>query len=174
MIESCMFFICSLLIIWISIPSLKQPGSHGFYRFFAWESILGMFLLNVRNWFVHPFAWYQIISWMLLIVSLFLLIIGFITLKQTGSPTDLVEATTQLVQVGIYRFIRHPLYASLLLLSWGIFFKSPGILDGCLAMISTAFLYATACADESECTAKFGELYTLYMKRTKRFIPFLF
>jgi protein-S-isoprenylcysteine O-methyltransferase Ste14 len=174
MVESCMFFISSLLIIWISIPSLKHPGSHGFYRFFAWEAILGMFLLNVRNWFIHPFAWYQIISWILLITSLFLFLIGFTALKQTGLSTDFIEETTRLVQVGIYSVIRHPLYASLLFLSWGIFFKSPGILDGCLAMISTVCLYATARADESECMTKFGEIYTLYMKRTKRFIPFLF
>jgi len=50
MVETIIFIIGSVGIIWISIPSLRQPGSHGFYRFFAWETILGMFVLNMRLW----------------------------------------------------------------------------------------------------------------------------
>jgi protein-S-isoprenylcysteine O-methyltransferase Ste14 len=174
MIETILFIAGSVFISWISIPSLRQAGSHGFFRFFAWEAILGMFVLNVRSWFVHPFAWYQIISWILLVTSLVPVIWGIVLLRKAGKPKDAFEATTQLVQRGIYRFIRHPLYASLLYLAWGIFFKSPGLLDGCLAIITSAFLYATARADENECLVKFGKEYAGYMKRTKRFIPFLF
>jgi protein-S-isoprenylcysteine O-methyltransferase Ste14 len=174
MIETILFIAGSIGILWISIPSLRQPGSHGFYRFFAWEAILGMFLVVVRYWFVEPLAWHQVISWILLIGSLVPVIWGFILLRRVGKPTDGFEATTQLVQSGIYRFIRHPLYASLLSLAWGIFFKAPGVLTGCLAVIATAFLYATARADEAECLFKFGEEYKGYMQKTRRFIPFVF
>jgi len=174
LIETILFIACSIFVVRVSIPSLRRPGSHGFYRFFAWEAILCMFLIKVRGWFVHPFAWYQIISWILLFASLVLIISGIYLLRHAGKPTDALEATTQLVQSGIYRFIRHPLYASLLTLAWGIFFKSPSLLDGCLAAVATAFLYATARADEAECLVKFGEEYAGYMKKTKMFIPFVF
>jgi protein-S-isoprenylcysteine O-methyltransferase Ste14 len=174
MIETILFIAGSIFIIWISVPSLRRPGSHGFYRFFAWEAIWAMFLMKVRGWFVHPFAWYQIISWILLLTSLVPIISGVYLLRHAGKPTDALEATTQLVRSGIYRFIRHPLYASLLYLAWGIFFKSPSLLDGCLAAVTTAFLYATARADETECLVKFGEEYAGYMKKTKMFIPFVF
>ncbi|MBA4379383.1 MAG: isoprenylcysteine carboxyl methyltransferase [Anaerolinea sp.] len=168
------FFLGSIFIIWYSWPSLRRPGSHGFYRFFAWEAILGLFLFNVRGWFDDPLAWHQIISWILLIVSIFPVVQGFTLLRKAGKPEGNFEATTQLVTRGIYHYIRHPLYASLLYLAWGIFFKSPSLLDGCLAAVATAFLYATARADEAECLVKFGEEYTWYMKTTKMFIPFLF
>jgi protein-S-isoprenylcysteine O-methyltransferase Ste14 len=174
MIETIIFILGSALIIWISIPSLRQPGSHGFYRFFAWEIILGLFVLNLRGWFVNPSAWYQVISWILLIASLIPIIYGVILLRTVGKPTDELEATTHLVKKGIYQFIRHPLYASLLYLAWGIFFKSPSLLDGCLAVVATAFLYATARADEAECVVKFGDEYARYMEKTKMFVPFLF
>ena len=174
MIEAIIFILGSALIIWISIPSLRQPGSHGFYRFFAWEIILGMFVLALRSWFVHPFAWYQIISWILLIASLVPIIYGVFLLRTVGKPTDELEATTQLVTKGIYQLIRHPLYASLLYLAWGLFFKSPSLLDGCMAVVATAFLYATARADEAECMVKFGAEYSGYMKKTKMFVPFVF
>jgi protein-S-isoprenylcysteine O-methyltransferase Ste14 len=174
MVETIIFVLGSVLIIWISIPSLRQPGSHGFYRFFAWEIILGLFVLTLRDWFVNPSAWYQAISWILLIVCLIPIIYGVILLRRVGNPTDELEATTHLVTNGIYQFIRHPLYASLLYLAWGIFFKSPSLLDGCLAVVATAFLYATARADEAECVVKFGEEYARYMVKTKMFVPFLF
>jgi protein-S-isoprenylcysteine O-methyltransferase Ste14 len=173
-IEAIIFILGSGGIIRISIPSLRHPGSHGFYRFFAWEIILSMAVVNLRSWFVNPFAWYQIISWILLIVCLLPIIYGVVLLRKIGKPTDELEATTQLVTNGIYRLIRHPLYASLLYLAWGIFFKSPSLLEGCMAVVATAFLYATARADESECMVKFGAEYGGYMKRTKMFIPFLF
>jgi protein-S-isoprenylcysteine O-methyltransferase Ste14 len=174
MIETIIFVIGSFAIIWISIPSLRQPGSHGFYRFFVWEIILGMFALNLRSWFNHPFAWYQVLSWVFLFTSLVPIIYGVILLRTIGKPTDRLEATTRLVTSGIYRFIRHPLYASLFYLAWGIFFKSPSILDGCLVVVVTAFLFVTARADEAECLVKFGEEYAIYLKKTKMFIPFIY
>src|SRR5512140_81162 len=132
MVETILFILGAAGIIWISLPSLRRPGSHGFYRFFAWEIIWGMACLAFRGWFAHPFSWYQVISWILLILSLVPIIYGVILLRRRGRPTDELEATTKLVTSGIYRFIRHPLYASLLYLAWGIFFKSPSLLDGCL------------------------------------------
>ena len=131
-------------------------------------------MMNLGVWFFNPLAWYQIISWVLLVASLVPILCGVYQLRHAGKPTDALEATTQLVQSGIYRFIRHPLYASLLFLAWGIFFKSPALLEGCLGAVATAFLYATAHADEAECLIKFGEQYAGYMKKTKMFIPFVY
>jgi protein-S-isoprenylcysteine O-methyltransferase Ste14 len=174
MIETLIFVLGTIGIVWFSMPSLRQPGSHGYYRFFAWEAILGMLVLNLRGWFENPSAWYQILSWFLLSISLIPLIYGIILLHSIGKPTDTLEATTLLVTKGIYRFIRHPMYASLLYLAWGIFFKSPSLLDACLVTVITSFLYATAHADEAECKIKFGEEYSNYMNSTKMFIPFVF
>jgi protein-S-isoprenylcysteine O-methyltransferase Ste14 len=172
--EILIFIFGSVAVLWFSWPSLRQPGSHGFYRFFAWEAILGLFALNLSTWFVDPLAWHQIISWILLFGSLIPVIYGVLLLRNVGKPTDALEATTKLVTTGIYRYIRHPLYASLLYLAWGIFFKSPSLLEGLIAAVTTAFLYATARADENECLVKFGDEYAEYMKNTKRFLPFVF
>jgi protein-S-isoprenylcysteine O-methyltransferase Ste14 len=174
MIESIIFVVGSICIIWISLPSFHRVVSHGFFRFFAWEAILGMFVVNMRDWFVNSFAWYQIISWILLLTSVIPLILGVILLRTIGKPSDELESTTQLVTTGIYRLIRHPLYASLLYLAWGIFFKSPSLLEGCLVVVASTFIYATARADETECLVKFGMEYSVYMKKTKMFLPFVY
>jgi len=175
------FATASLVLTAISWKSLRNPRSHGFYRFFAWECILALFLINVNFWFVNPFAWNQIISWSLLMVCLIPLAHGVHALRARGNPSkrregDMAlydfEKTTTLVTDGIYKYIRHPLYSSLLLLTWGIYFKEfsgPGFL---LAVAATGFLLLTAKADESECIQFFGEPYVTYMQTTKMFIPF--
>lgn len=55
------FLLVSAGIAYLSRASLLKPRSHGFYRFFAWELILALALLNLDVWFSHPFAWYQCI-----------------------------------------------------------------------------------------------------------------
>ena len=177
------FIIATGLLVYISRASLRQPGSHGFYRFFAWECILLLLLLNVEKWFIDPLSWHQLIAWMLLAACLVPLIMGLKTLRGHGRsaeerPEDpsllAFEKTTRLVNTGVYAYIRHPLYSSLLLLTWGIFFKALSLVGLALALVATTFLVATAQADERECISFFGNEYQEYMQRTKRFIPFLF
>jgi protein-S-isoprenylcysteine O-methyltransferase Ste14 len=176
------FMAASLPLLYISRASLKVPRSHGFYRFFAWEAILALVMLNLDLWFFEPFSWHQLISWVLLLISLFLVIQGVRTLIKHGSadaqraePALLgFEKTTRIVTTGIYHYIRHPLYSSLLFLAWGTFFKDPSWFGGSLLLISTLLLIAAARADEAECTRYFGPDYQEYMKQTKRFIPYIF
>ena len=79
-----------------------------------------------------------------------------------------------MVTVGLYRYIRHPLYASLLCLSWGAFFKSPSGIGGILALGASLFLTLTAKVEERENNRYFGTAYQDYRKHTKMFIPYLF
>jgi len=183
MIRWIIFAVVSAPIIAISWKSLREPRSHGFYRFFAWEVILALFLINVNFWFYKPFAWNQIIAWSLLLLAIIPLVFGIHSLRTRGKPTKqrdgepsllAFEKTTTLVTSGVYHYIRHPLYSSLFLLAWGIFFKAPSVLGIVLAVTATLFLIATAKADETECTSFFGVPYQEYMKKTKRFVPYLF
>ena len=177
------FGLGSIILIAISWKSLVNPRSHGFYRFFAWECILLLFAVNARYWFKNPFAWYQLIAWILLFISLIPLGYGIHSLKTLGKPMAhregedsllAFEKTTSLVTTGIYKYIRHPLYSSLLFLAWGIFFKLPSLTGIALTAVATTFLFFTAKADEAECVRFFGIKYTEYMKRTKMFIPKVF
>lgn len=177
------FALGSSLLITISWRSLHDPRSHGFYRFFAWEAILALFLLNARYWFFQPFAWNQLIAWSLLVISLIPLVLGVHSLRTRGKPVDrregepsllAFEKTTTLVTNGIYHYIRHPLYSSLFLLTWGIFFKSPSWYGMVLALLATFFLILTARADETECIHFFGMPYQQYMEKTRMFIPYIF
>ncbi len=176
-----LFIALSLPVIFFSKQSLIEPRSHGFTRFFSWECILALFVINYEMWFKDPFSLKQNISWLLLIVSAWFVTEAAVRLNRARKQ-DIVrvdeklfrfEKTTELVTTGIFRYIRHPMYSSLLLLAWGIWLKQPLAATLPVALLSSWLLWLTAKRDEQVCLNYFGERYLEYMTRTKRLIPFI-
>jgi protein-S-isoprenylcysteine O-methyltransferase Ste14 len=182
MLRLAIFVAVSAAFALLTWRSLRSPRSHGFYRFFAFEFLAALILWNVPHWFRESFSAHQLVSWFLLLLSLGLAIEGFRLLRVIGKPapeaaqdTDLgFEKTTTLVTVGAYRFIRHPMYASLLGLGWGVCLKHPTAISVALALVASGCLLVTAIVEEGENLARFGAPYAAYMKTTRRFVPFLF
>ena len=122
-----LFVVFSVGIACLSWRFLRLGRTHGFYRFFAFECILVLILLNADRWLTNPSSPAQVASWLLLLSSAALALQGARGLVIVGKPARInrreeeigIEATTTLVTVGAYRYIRHPLYASLLFLGWG-------------------------------------------------------
>ncbi len=166
--------VASVVILVLSWRSLRDRHSHGFYRFFAFEFTLVLVALNVDYWFVEPFSVLHIVAWLLLLSSVILPLPAFYMLKTTGRPDKGIEDTRCLVKKGVYRYVRHPLYASLLFLACGAFLKAPSLISMLLVLAATASLVATSRVEESENLKKFGAEYAEYVKRTKMFVPFLF
>jgi protein-S-isoprenylcysteine O-methyltransferase Ste14 len=179
--ETIVFSAVTLALVFVSRNSLLKPGVHGFYRFLAWECMLGLFVLNMHVWHDDPDSLRQTISGALFVLSLLLVIFALAQLLRMGKadarrddiPLLEFEKTTALVTQGIYRYIRHPMYVSLFLLCWGFFFKQPSLMGSVLAMITSIFLLATSRVEERENLKYFGETYQEYMKRTKMFVPYI-
>ncbi len=177
------FVVASGVLAHLSRRSIRTPGSHGRYRFLAWECVLGLLLLNVDAWFVDPTSPRQLVSWLALTASAVLVVWASVALRGHGRPTAerraggagllAFEGTTQLVTTGAFARIRHPMYASLLLLAWGIALKRPTALAVSLATAASVLLQWTARAEERENLAYFGPAYARYMAATTRFIPWL-
>lgn len=162
-----------LIMLFSWFLSLRYKRYHGIARFFAFESVFILVLLNFRVWFFNPFSPFQVVSWFLLIISVYVVITGYLLLKRKGKPDSNFENTSLLVQSGIYGYIRHPLYLSIFLLGTGIMLKNPAPAQLVLGVINLLAVYITARIEEKEMIAKFGTEYIEYMKKTKMFIPFI-
>lgn len=181
MLEVAVIIVVTLALAFVSRASLLKPESHGFYRFFAWECMLGLFVLNMRFWYVGTNPAYKFISGLLFVASLLLILVSFKLLELSGKPNTRrddapmfeFEKTTVLVTSGIYRYIRHPMYASLLFLCWGFFFKQPSLIAGVLAVTASGLLVVAARVEEIENIRYFGDEYRKYMKQTKMFVPYI-
>lgn len=181
MIRIALFIICTLVILRVSWRALSNPGAHGFYRFFVFEGVLLLILLNHPYWFVDPFSPLHLVSWVLLLASVFFVIQSLLMLKQAGGHGDREEMpenfsfenTVHVVEKGLYRYIRHPMYSSLLFLGWGAFLKHFTLLNMGLILLVSGFLIAAAKVEERENIRFFGPVYVDYMERTKMFVPWL-
>ncbi|HEY5469152.1 MAG TPA: isoprenylcysteine carboxylmethyltransferase family protein [Bacteroidales bacterium] len=154
--------------------SIKYKRYHGITRFFAFESAFILVLLNYRIWFINPFSLVQMISWILLILSAYVGIEGYLLLKRQGKSEKSFENTSVLVKSGLFGYIRHPLYLSVFLFGIGVMFKDPRQIQLILGGIILIAIYFTARVEEKEMIAKFGDEYRKYMKETKMFIPYIF
>jgi protein-S-isoprenylcysteine O-methyltransferase Ste14 len=78
-----------------------------------------------------------------------------------------------LVTTGPYRYIRHPIYASILLFIWAGVLSHLSFIDAMLAVAATGFAFLRLLAEEHLVQVRYPE-YTEYAARTKRLIPFLY
>lgn len=133
-------------------------------------------IYSVTNWL--DFADYQLPTWMgwlgviLLACALFIFARAHIDLKANWSPTLEIRQDHTLVTNGIYRFIRHPMYASqwlwviaqiLLLQNW---------LAGPLDLLFFIIFYTLRVqAEEKMMLDTFGDEYRVYMEKTGGVIP---
>jgi len=87
------------------------------------------------------------------------------TLAPWNPPQDLVI-------VGLYRFVRNPMYVSVLLvvLGWGIFFLSPMLLlyD---VILFFAFHISVVKFEEPRLRNRFGTSWEVYQKNVSRWLP---
>ncbi|ADH84965.1 methyltransferase family protein [Desulfurivibrio alkaliphilus] len=181
MLEIVLFAVLSIPLVFLSWRALFNLRRHGVYRFITWECILWIGVNNINQ----PTESKAILGFSpataLLIAALLIVLSSLSVMLQHGKISGKrkdetlfgFEKTTSLVEVGLFRYIRHPMYLSLLCLTWGLLLKNPepGLL--LVALVGTITCIYTALIEEQENIAYFGEEYRQYMHRTKMFIPFI-
>ncbi|MBB5320270.1 methyltransferase family protein [Marinobacter oulmenensis] len=175
------FAVLVLALAWLCRRQLLNPGCHGFYRFFAFAGIAWLLVFRLGHWHDDLISIRQLVSSLLMVGALWMVAASVWEFRHKGGrregetvPENFgFENTGRLVTTGIYQYIRHPMYASLLLLAWGIFLKQPNW-SGLLVVAGvTLALYLTARTEERENLAFFGEAYRQYIRTSKLFLPFL-
>lgn len=173
MIKATVFVVISVVIFMKFRKELFAFRRHGPYMFLAFEGLLALFILNGGSMFENALSWRQILSWALFIVSACFAFLGFRGLRKYGQADHDWEDTTRLVREGVFRYIRHPLYASLMLLSTGMLLKDVSLRAASVFLLILCFLVTASRMEEGENTRKFGAEYENYILKTKRYLPFI-
>lgn len=100
-------------------------------------------------------------------------ITGVRALGRNRTPFPTLRAEHHLVQSGVYRVVRHPLYTSLILLGlgWGLIWSSPLTLT--LTVVLAVVLDGKARLEEGFLLERYRE-YADYKTRVARLFPFLY
>ncbi len=83
-----------------------------------------------------------------------------------------MKENAKLITTGIYSYIRHPMYLSVLLMMLGVFVGSPSMVEAIFFILLTLVLVLKAKKEEAIWSSETQE-YIEYKKRTKLFIPFI-
>lgn len=167
------FAILSTLIVLKFRKELFAFRRHGPYMFMAAEGLLVLFIFNGGSMFESPFTSRHVFSWALMVVSAAFSLFGFYGLKRYGRAAQHWENTTRLVQEGVFKYIRHPLYASLMFLAIGMLLKDVSLQATSACLLILFFLMVASRVEEGENAAKFGAEYERYALKTKRYLPFI-
>jgi len=83
-------------------------------HFFKWEFIPEKQIIKVT-----PFSYF--IGFLIIIIAFIILLVAIKDLGRNLSPFPRPIKNSNLVTTGIYRFMRHPMYYSLMFISFGVF-----------------------------------------------------
>ncbi len=101
------------------------------------------------------------------------IIILFFSIKQLGgslTANPVPRESGRLIETGLYKYVRHPIYTGLLLATLGSCVQSMAVVKFFFWFLLLGLLIYKARFEEKLLAAKYST-YTDYMKRTGRFVP---
>lgn len=128
-------------------------------HFFQWEFIPQKQLIQVT-----PFSYF--VGFLIIIVALIILLVAIKDLGRNLSPFPRPINNGNLVTTGIYRFTRHPMYYSLIFISFGVFITKLSIYYLFLSTSLVLIIKFKIVLEEQYLNNKFKN-YLLYKKEVK-------
>ena len=107
-------------------------------------------------------AFVMVTSSVIIFLGLFLMSKGWSGIHSTNG--DLVTG-------GIYRYVRHPQYLGLIVITIGLLIQWPTIITLAMWPVLVVMYYKLAKKEEKEAMEAFGERYEEYKRQTPMFIP---
>jgi len=155
------------------------------YRIFF--NVVSLLLLLPLSWnylqlekielFQAP-IWLTSASYLLLIIGIILLALSLrqYDLKAFSGWGDLDEKQVlrqakKLQITGLNNWVRHPLYFSMLLIVWALFFAQATDILLLIAMIVTIYIYIGTLLEEQKLIEEFGAIYIKYQQEVPMLIP---
>lgn len=120
------------------------------------------------EWSVSPLA-----KWIGLgigVLGLLIEVLSFLQLNTNLSPYPTPKPGGELVQSGLYAYIRHPIYTGILLLTFGYALHEASDYKVLVSIVLLVLFYFKTSYEEKRLEAVYPE-YPAYRQRTGRFIP---
>jgi len=128
-------------------------------HFFKWEFVPEKQIIQVTT-----FSYF--VGVLIIIIALIILLVAIKDLGSNLSPFPRPIKNSNLVTKGIYRFVRHPMYYSLILISFGVFIKKLSIYYLFLSISLILIIKFKIALEEQYLKNKFKN-YSLYKNEVK-------
>jgi protein-S-isoprenylcysteine O-methyltransferase Ste14 len=157
------------------VPSAQDSGT---FRALMIGSPLAVLVAGAAScipWLTIPYPVFAVVLGTTMLISgAALRRYCFNALGKSFTGTVIVSKDQQVVQDGVYRFVRHPSYTAAFLMFTGVGFALGSWISVAILFLVHCYLYGLRVSVEERALVEtLGEPYRQYMSRTKRFIPFV-
>ena len=105
------------------------------------------------------------IGYAVIILGIAFVIPSFISLKHKGKPESGWEQTSVLIDSGVYRIVRHPLYLGSAIATLGIMLVIQSVPSTILGLVAIFCFWMASKKEDAFNIDKFGDAYQEYMKK---------
>lgn len=152
------------LLTW-TIPSARKRQPHMVFASFVLASFLTLAVVAIWGmWDSKSPAWLKVAGWIVQLVGAVLLANSFHYLSTKGRPLDKGEPTI-VVDSGVYRLTRHPMYLGMGTWALGIALVQFSTGAALIAAFCVVFSWLAAIKEDQYNLKRFGEPYAEYMRR---------
>ena len=156
--------------MWLNIEAKKRSSKEEFILVISQFVIIALhfikFNLFNQKLIQGDFLTINYISNFLITLALIIIVFSVKELWKSLSPMPRPKENSKLITSGIYRLFRHPMYYSLIIISFGFFIKSLTIYYLILSILLTFIIFNKIKIEEEYLTKKF-HTYTLYKNEVK-------
>ncbi|OLS23157.1 MAG: hypothetical protein HeimC2_27750 [Candidatus Heimdallarchaeota archaeon LC_2] len=155
----------------------EKKGQGNFEKYLVILFLLNPFVLIGAVVEVEYYGWRNdILSVIGLIVYFFavtMLVFSRINLGKQATGILVIRDTHELITNGIYKYVRHPIYGSVIFGFVGFILITQSLLVSMISfVVYFKILNNRAIYEEELLINEFGDEYREYMKKSKKFIPF--
>jgi protein-S-isoprenylcysteine O-methyltransferase len=117
----------------------------------------------------------QVVGLVMMAIGIAIRSLAIIQLGRFHTPNVAIRTDHQLLDTGLYRYVRHPSYFGAIVAFTGLALALDNWLSLALIAIATPCIYLYRMREEEAAlAAAFGDAYRDYCARTKRLIPWLY
>ena len=128
-------------------------------HFIKWDLIPDIEIVQLNNI-------YRFLGLLIILISSFFLLMAIKNLGRNISPFPRPLSNSNLITTGIYKFIRHPMYYSLILISFGVFLNKLSLYYLCLTFCLALVVKFKIALEDKYLSIKFKN-YSLYKKSVR-------
>jgi len=132
---------------------------------------LGLYITQIfwsHYWLMLDIPVLRVVGFVLFLPAAFFVGASFMTLKAKGKPTDSWESTTAIIESGVYRLTRHPMYLGTAIWSLALVLVIQSLISVMLASVILFCLWMASQKEEEFNLTKFGEEYRKYLDSVPR------
>jgi len=134
-----------------------------FILFFLYLFDIKIFNIDIPRFIQHIFL-------VITIFGVLILLLALLQLNTNLSPFPTPKSNSQLIQTGLYKYIRHPIYTGILVMLFGYGFYVNSAFKIVITLILLILFFFKSSYEEERLLSKYHN-YIEYRKKTGRFSP---